>query len=316
MSKRFKKHNISTKTLLVFSTFISILAVVGCSRPELAAGILASTLPSDNNSQSDPQPSTPEPTPTDPATDYSVAVKDIATKSSCAQYSWADRGRAPLAYMKGMALTYARSLCRLKVTPVAPVASILKSANSGDASKDVLSHYADILASAGLKTNQAGLEPLHATYVIGIGLGMRESSGRYCTGWDTAAGSNRSSDEGEAGLFQQSYNSISASSELKKLYDEYQADESRCQLTTFKEGVTCSTQSLLGTGAGADFQAFIKRCPAFAAEYAMTLIRILRSHFGPINRHDAQVVHECDLMLQQVQTLVEAHSEAACAQLF
>jgi len=221
-----------------------------------------------------------------------------------------------MAYFKGMSLAYARSLCRIRATPVKPAALILSAASSGNAAKDVLAHYSSILANAGLRISEAGQAPLHATYTIGLGLGMRESSGKYCEGYDVAAGTDRTSSEAEAGLFQASYNSMSASTELKKLYDEYKSDESRCMLTTFKEGVTCTARSILGTGAGADYQAFVKRCPAFGVEYTMTLIRLLRAHFGPLNRQTAQVVGSCDAMLAQVQNVVERNPEAACAELF
>ncbi|AZZ37916.1 hypothetical protein CIK05_14270 [Bdellovibrio sp. qaytius] len=215
-----------------------------------------------------------------------------------------------------MALSYARSLCRIHANPEKPAASVLRSSSSGNAAKDVLALYSSILANAGLRTSSSGEEPLQATYVIGIGLGMRESSGKYCEGYDTAAGTNRTSAEGEAGLFQASYNSISASPELRKLYDEYKANESRCMLATFKEGVSCTSRSILGTGAGADYQTFVKRCPAFAAEYTMTLIRLLRSHFGPLNTKSAQVIGSCDSMLSQVKTLIDSNPEAACSELF
>jgi hypothetical protein len=64
--------------------------------------------------------------------------------------------------------------------------------------------------------------------------------------------------------------------------------------------------SNLGTGAGATYQAFNKSCPAFATEYAMTMLRLQRSHYGPINRREAEVVQSCNVMLKKVQDLVNA----------
>lgn len=332
MKKRDNTQKQFARTLTIYTAAFLLTGLFsGCLNPDELASRISSTT-SDNNFQATPTTSgtptvsqppvatppptpAPEPAPT-PSTGYTTVIKDIAAKSSCATFSFTSRGKPPMAYLKGLSLTYARSLCRIRTNPVKPAALILSSASSGNAVKDVLAHYSTILANAGLRTSPGGDDPLHATYVIGVGLGMRESSGKYCVGWDTAAGSDRSSSEGEAGLFQQSYNSISASTELRKLYDEYLADESRCHLATFKEGVSCSAQSVLGSGAGADYQAFLKRCPAFATEYAMTLIRILRAHFGPLNRQEAQVVPACDSMLTQVQRLVESNPEAACAELF
>jgi len=145
---------------------------------------------------------------------------------------------------------------------------------------------------------------------------MRERSGAYCEGWDRAGGSNRSSAQAEAGAFQVSYDSIVISSELKKLYAEYKASPQRCGLSVFKEGASCKSQSILGTGAGATFQAFNKSCPAFATEYAMTLLRLQRSHFGPINRKEAEVVPSCGTLLKKVEQIVDANPEAVCNEIY
>ncbi len=243
-------------------------------------------------------------------------VKEIAGKSSCAKTNWISRGRAPTGFMKGVALSYARSLCRIKYSgALKPAAKILMSSDTRNAKKDVLTHYQDILARLGMRTNVSGEEPLLATYTIGLGLGMKESSGKYCEGWDVAAGSNRKSSEAEAGLFQASYNSMSTSVELKLLYDEYKANPNRCLLDVFQEGVSCKARGILGGGAGAEYQAFTKACPAFATEYAMTLIRILRSHFGPLNRKTAQVAPACESMLTSVQKLIESNTDIVCSEL-
>ncbi len=158
---------------------------------------------------------------------------------------------------------------------------------------------------------------MRAIYALGMGLGMRESSGSYCEGWDASAGSNRPSAAAEAGAFQVSYDSMGASSELRKLYQEYQASPSRrCLLDVFKEGVSCRSRSILGSGAGATYQAFNKACPAFAAEYAMTLLRIQRTHFGPINRKEAEVVPACESLLSSVQQLVDSDPNTVCGEIF
>ena len=52
-----------------------------------------------------------------------------------------------------------------------------------------------------------------------LGLGMRESSGNYSEGRDMSA-SNVTGDTAEAGLFQQSWNSHSASPHIAQLLDE------------------------------------------------------------------------------------------------
>jgi hypothetical protein len=110
---------------------------------------------------------------------------------------------------------------------------------------------------------------------------------------------------------------MGASPELAKLYTEYKTTASdRCFLSTFKEGASCSSSSNLGTGAGADYQAYNKACPAFATEYAMTMLRILRGHYGPINRREAEVIPACDQLLKNVQELINRDSENACQDIF
>ena len=248
---------------------------------------------------------------------YTQQIKTLASQSSCAKYSFKSRGKAPVGYINGMALTYARSLCRIRANGASPaVAKILSAANTRNTSKDALAYYASIFSARGIDTYTAGDNAVKAIYTLGIGLGMRESSGSYCEGWDRSAGSNRSSAEAEAGLFQVSYDSIGASSELSRLYKEYQANTSRCGLEVFKQGVSCGSSSTLGTGAGATFQKFNKACPAFAAEYGMTMLRVRRNHFGPINRQEAEVVPACHSLLKTVEQMVDANPESLCGEIY
>lgn len=167
-----------------------------------------------------------------------------------------------------------------------------------------------------MSTSVAGDTALRALYTLGMGLGMRESSGAYCEGWDKAAGVNRTSAEAEAGLFQTSYDSMGVSTELRRLYDEYRSDASRCLLNVFKQGASCKPQNILGTGAGAEYQVFNKQCPAFATEYAMTMLRLNRTHYGPINRQDAEVIPACNSLLKSVQMLIENDPENLCTEIF
>lgn len=165
----------------------------------------------------------------------------------------------------------------------------------GPASKDALTHY-------GLVPSQPNL------YAMLLGLGMRESSGRYCCGLDAKAGFS-SAAETEAGIYQFSYNSIpadygtAAQSRLRKLYALYKANPDKCDLETFKPGIRCSDNDFKnhGTGEGYEFQKFTKACPAFATRYAAVLVRVLRAHFGPLNRREVEVKKSCVELLSQIQ---------------
>jgi Putative peptidoglycan binding domain len=143
-----------------------------------------------------------------------------------------------------------------------------------------------------------------------MGLGMRESSGKHCEGRDQSA-SNTTSDTAEAGLFQQSWNSHTCSTEIDKLFDEYKvgltSDPPQCALATFKEGVSCSSGSWsnYGSGTGRDFQQLAKSCPQFTCEVAGVGLRNLRQHWGPINRKDAELRPDADALFLGVQEILE-----------
>ena len=270
-----------------------------------------------------PEPSNPSPpslpshppTPVTPPSNSFNAVNDIAAiaqNSTCKNFAWANRGRAPAAYMSGMAITFAKSLCRLKQSESATNLMAVK--NTQNSNKDALSWYESIFDAKQIEIDSSGAETLRSLYTLGIGLGMRETSGRYCTGRDTTA-SNPTAVTAEAGLFQTSYNSMSASSELKKLYSEYNSGNFKCHLDVFSKNVSCAPQDTVGTGAGADFQRKLKSCPALATEYAMITLRVLRKHYGPINRREAELNSSCNEMLSDVQSYIDRNAINACDQL-
>lgn len=300
------------KKLLIISLvslcFSSQIFASGAMRPILDDEILTENqdTPSDSDSQTPTTPST-NPTPGSSGA-YAEHIASIAASStSCLNYSWKNRGKAPAGYIKGIALSYARTLCRLKANEESPTPlAKLLSAAKGLTTKDALAHYSSIFSNLGISNSTAGQEPLKSVYALGIGLGMRESSGRYCEGWDRSASSSRPSSSGEAGLFQTSYDSMGANSELSKLYAEYKNNKAGCFLDVYKSGVSCTSSNManLGTGAGAEFQSFLKSCPGFATEYAMITLRVLRKHYGPINRYETEVNPSCNQMLTKIQEFI------------
>ena len=263
-----------------------------------------------------PKPVTPpKPIPTLPKDPDFVAdqnapiieqITTLVSASTCANYSWKNRGRAPKGYIKGMAVTYARSFCRYKSSADSPTGLVkLFMTEAKTPAKDALAHYSSTFSNLAMNITSEGINPLRSVYTLGIGLGMRESSGKYCEGRDMSA-SNTSSSTAEAGIFQTSYNSMGASAELGKLYNEYKNNPSKCHLGIFKEGVnSCGNASIAGSGEGATYQALNKSCPALAAEYAMVMLRVLRAHYGPITRKEAEVTTACNQMLRNVESVIE-----------
>lgn len=249
-------------------------------------------------------PPPPQPAPGELPIDVQNKIRELAASSDIAGYSWRDRGRAPSGYTEGMALAFATSYNRLRAND--PIATEMAKANTHNSDKDALSWYAGIFSGWGMSNDQPGADTLRHLYVLLLGLGMRESSGRHCEGRDQSA-TNTSSDTAEAGLFQTSYNAHSCSSQFDALFNQANAGESPCYLDTFKQGVSCSSSewSCYGSGNGYKFQELCKSCPTFAAETCAITLRNLRQHYGPINRREAEVRPEADTMFHQVQSYLD-----------
>ena len=235
-----------------------------------------------------PKPEQPSPPvvvkPEPPKPSEKLNVDQAVAASKCTTYYWKNRGTAKIGYIKGMVKSYARSYCRMN-----PVMT----KGLGSTSADALAHY-------GLN-GSTEKQRLKQLYTLLIGLGMRESSGFYGCGRDMSA-TNVSHDTAETGLFQFSYNLNSASPELGKLYAEYKANPSQCDLDTFKQGSTKSVdERYAGVGPGLEFQKFTRFCPAFAAEYTAIGARVRRAHWGPINRKEAEYNKDCESLLSTVE---------------
>jgi hypothetical protein len=249
----------------------------------------------------------PKPTPTPkPSLPIPKEIGDLlkfVDSHACTSYSWHERGRAPKAYMKGMAVAYARAVCNMEREDILTVVS--KAPQKGAVTSDALSHYA-IEASPGIQS-------IRKTYQLLIGLGMRESSGKFCEGRDMAA-TNYTHETCEAGLFQTSYNSRVKHSILPKMYEKYKADGSKCYLDLFKDRVSCTENSWKnwGEGEGVTFQKLSKECPMFATEYAAVMVRVnggSTGHYGPLRKREAGILPACEDMLESIDIMVNSNRE-------
>jgi hypothetical protein len=234
-----------------------------------------------------------ESTPADLAPSTIDQIVSLARNSALARHSWSGRGRAPIGYINGVAVSFARVCLKLKAGDSAALAM---TAPLGGTSSDALAWYG---AAAGDRSTT-----LRQLVALLYGLGMRESSGNCFEGRDRSA-SNVTADTAEAGLFQQSWNSRSASPELPKLFEAYSANPDGF-LSIFREGLSGSASSNEGRGEGVAFQALCKSCPAFAVEAAAVGLRTIRRHWGPINRREAQIRPEAETLLLQVQKVIDS----------
>ena len=238
-------------------------------------------------------------------------ITRIAARSTIAHHKWHGRGVAPAGYIKGMAVVYARVLCKLNAADAA--AKEMAKAKTGDSRHDALAWYDERFRELGMSNDTSGVDTLRHLFVLLIGLGMRESSGKHCEGRDRSA-SNTTAETAEAGLFQTSFNARKASPLMPALFEDYSANPSGF-VEVFREGVRCSAADLenFGSGPGKQFQRLSKECPAFAAEFCAVGLRNIRTHWGPINRRGAEVLRETDTMLMEVQAAVDTYPPLATA---
>jgi len=243
--------------------------------------------------------------------DQARRIADIAKKSKIANYAWKDRGKLPLGYTAGIAQCFGLAATRLMQGH--PTATTAAQADRNLSEKDALTWYRDEFEALGMNNSQDGIDTLRHLFVLLLGLGARESSGRYCEGRDMSA-DNVTAETAEASMYQTSWNIRSCSSAIPPLLQEYWANPNGF-LPTFQEGVTLKKDELAnyGSGDGAKFQFLSKYSPAFHCFVTGIGLRYLRQHWGPINRQEVELKIDADEMLLQVQHLLSEDSAEAVA---
>lgn len=240
--------------------------------------------------------------------EQSKAIVDIANASDIAHYSWKDRGKAPAGYTAGIALCFALAVQRLAEGD--PAFEDMAQGDHDNEDKDALSWLRDEFEDAGMENNEDGIDTLRHLFVLLLGLGLRESSGRYCEGRDMSA-TNVAADTAEAGMHQTSYNIRSCSAHVAALLEEYWANPNGF-LGTFRFGVAPDSNDLgnFGSGDGAKHQFLSKFAPAYHAYVTALGLRYLRQHWGPVNRKEVEIMPDADDMLKEVQEYIERAAEA------
>jgi peptidoglycan hydrolase-like protein with peptidoglycan-binding domain len=234
-------------------------------------------------------------------------IVEIAESSEIASYSWRDRGVAPKGYTAGIALCFALAATRLAENH--PTALVLAQADRNDADEDALTWYrAKFKTTLETDNSEDGIDTLRSVFVMLLGLGMRESSGRYCEGRDMSA-SNVSAETAEAGMHQTSYNIRSFSDQIPLLLKAYWKNPNGF-LTTFDNGVSPKGEELanFGSGDGAKHQFLSKFAPAYHAYVTAIGMRFGRQHWGPINRSEVELREEANEMLLAVQHYLSSDS--------
>jgi len=223
----------------------------------------------------------------------------LAEKSKCAAHKWKWKhgaDPAPKGFIKGVALLFAKSYCEHTNSNTSAVEVMRQPL--GAASVDALKHYGAIQAIP----SSTPLQRLEAIYTLALGLGMRESSGRTAIGaaYDEA-NPNPDANTAEAGLYQTSFNSMK-NDWRETLYKQYNDNQATCYFDIFTQGTGTTISPAVGSGDGADFQQFTKKCPGFATEYVMVNMRLNRSHYGPLNSRSAEFENTCLAMFRAIES--------------
>jgi uncharacterized protein (TIGR02594 family) len=226
-------------------------------------------------------------------------IAALAEDSALADVSWRDRGKPPPGYIPGMAQAFAVAVLEHQAGHPAMVEAAR--GETGNTEKDALAYLKAEFAKIGMDNSVSGLNTLRGLFVLLIGLGMRESSGKCYEGRDLSA-SNVSADTCEAGLFQTSWNIRSASSLIPPLLPAHW-NNPRGLLKTFAEGINPTADNLrcYGTGDGAKYQFLARYSPVFATMVTAVGLRSARSHWGPVSRKEVELRAEADVLLLAVQ---------------
>lgn len=229
---------------------------------------------------------------------------ELAASSALANYPWLQRDLAPIGYIKGMTVLYARAYARLSLGQDAAIQSMAQAVSAANKS-DALSWYSESFSQLGMGNEHDGVGTLRHLFVLMAGLGMRESSGRYCEGRDRST-NNVTAETAEAGLFQISFNARTLSPLLPKVFTQGRKTPSR-YLSIFKEGVRPTQRDLenFGTGDGLEFQRLSKESPEFAADFCGVAMRANYKHWGPLITKKAEVRVEANELFKQAQALVD-----------
>lgn len=241
--------------------------------------------------------------------EQSTAIVEIANTSKIAKYKWRDRGVAPAGYTAGIALCFALAVTRLGYAD--PAFDDMAVADRGNPDKDALSWYSAEFKKLNMDNSQDGVDTLRHLFVMLLGLGLRESSGRYCEGRDMSA-ENVSAETAETSMHQTSYNIRSCNPNVAALLQEYW-DNPNGFLGTFRLGVFPDSNDLgvYGSGDGAKHQFISRFAPAYHAFVTAIGMRYLRQHWGPINRREVELRPEADEMFQAVQDYLSENSAEA-----
>jgi hypothetical protein len=251
----------------------------------------------------------------------------LAMGSKCQAYKWKDRGNTVEGYLPGMMLVYADMLLNPDREDVKIMSAARQLPESAWDKTDVLSWYNSNFKALGLNNDTTGRDTLRNTFTILVGLGPRESNGKYCAGRDASMDFTHE-DSAEAGTMQGSHGSFRvARAFLNARREFYKANPQLCYKDVFgknlkhwssskkrylNEAEYCATQAKLwgkeGTP-GWTWQEQVKSCPAMGIEHGGILLRKTggsKGEFGPNRNKATEINMDCRALLIEVEKIVDA----------
>lgn len=257
------------------------------------------------------------------------AIPSIVDKTKVSKIRWenGNRGQAPYGYYYGVGLVFASLYERVKRGE--KIAKELSKSLGTSADKDALFRFKSILKNNCSNNLETDVDRLRGLIVLMFGLGLMESSGRYCCGWDRgklngwgkpAKKIDPTSTNSEAGLFQTSFDIISSVSSstknlLLEIFQKYKVSQDG-YIELFSKGAQCKEADLenFGDGEGKEFQRISKECPAFALEFTALALRNIATHWNPVikigdDEDGLQIKKECDDLLKNIQRYVDENDE-------
>ncbi|GAA4171809.1 murein L,D-transpeptidase catalytic domain-containing protein [Sphingobacterium ginsenosidimutans] len=259
-----------------------------------------------------------------------VAIPSLVDRTGISKTRWenGNRGQAPYGFYYGMGLLYANLYEGLKKGD--RVALDISKPLGDKRDKDALLRFKELISKETANELGTAEDRLRGLFVMLFGLGLMESNGKHCCGWDRGKLTGRgdptkikvpTAENSEAGLFQTSYDileAVSASGRklMLEIFGKYQLSQDGT-IALFAKGAHCSLQDAenYGEGEGKVFQYLSKTSPAFSVEFTAVGLRSAARHWNPIRNvgdHEdgLQIKKECDDLLKDIQAYVDQYLDA------
>ncbi len=260
--------------------------------------------------------------------DCEKKVIALVTASPLTKYDWKpNRGIAPIGYLNGLALTFARVYAKLVAGDYyANVIAKDIDLNSVGMGNDAISYNHDRFTAMGLGNIGDKKENIRKAFIILIALGMRESSGRYYVGVHKEGAVLRpGAANEEAGLFQISANLgvFSKNPDFRiigKFYGSLRQQTGGGLLEVFKQGLKVRiSKRNRGADRFSKFQDFCFTRPGLSAELAALGLRFRRTHWGPLKpetqkekKEPIELNPDAAKLFADIQTIVDSETDKSC----